>query len=91
MNYQRTQGNTTSNAVTFRGSALKTENGITRGLLLHYGPNIRPHQAALSGVETVAAVLLEQSNTLLAPLQLGWAVALGGEIHFSLQVCAAQG
>ena len=66
--------------MTFRASALKTENGITQGLLLHYGPNIRPHQALLSGWRLVQQFYWTNPNTLLAPLQLCGAVALGGEI-----------
>ena len=53
---------------------------MTRGLLLHYGPNIRPHQALLSGWRLVQQFYWTNPNTLLAPLQLCGEVALGGEI-----------
>ena len=59
--------------MTFRASALKTENGITQGLLLHYGPNIRPHP-----VETGA----DQFYWSNPALQLDEVVALGGEMDF---------
>ena len=74
VNYKRTQGNSTSKAMTSRASMLEImENRPSQGLLLHYGPNIRPHP-----VETGA----DQFYWSNPALQLDEVVALGGEMDF---------